>query len=104
MTRHKAQGTRRNVGALLAGAALLIALAATPAIAQQPPAGTPDGFVPVDSLPVKEQLPAAPLVIAAYAVAWVAVFGYLWSIWQRLGRVEREILEVSRRVAAAGRQ
>ena len=104
MTRHKAQGTRRNVGALLAGAALLIALAATPAIAQQPPAGTPDGFVPVDSLPVEEQLPAAPLVIAAYAVAWVAVFGYLWSIWQRLGRVEREILEVSRRVAAGKRQ
>ncbi len=103
-TRHKAKGKRQSVGALLAGAVLLIALAATPAIAQQPPAGTPDGFVPVDSLPVAEQLPAAPLVIGAYAVAWVAVFGYLWSIWQRLGRVERDILEVSRRVAAGGRQ
>jgi CcmD family protein len=83
---------------------VLIALAAAPAIAQQPPSGTPDGFVPVDTLPATEQLPAAPLVIGAYAVAWVAVFGYLWSIWQRLGRIERDILEVSRRVAAGGRQ
>jgi CcmD family protein len=107
MTRDKGKVTRDKGDGfriLLAAAALLIALAATPAIAQQPPAGTPDGFVPVDSLPATEQLPAAPLVIGAYAVAWVAVFGYLWSIWQRLGRVERDILEVSRRVAAGGRQ
>ena len=42
----------------------------------------PDGFVPASSLPGQEQLPAAPLVIAAYAVVWLLVFGYLWSIWQ----------------------
>jgi CcmD family protein len=41
-------------------------------------------------------------VIAAYAVAWIAVFGYLWSIWQRLERVERDLAEVSRRVRAGG--
>ena len=64
-----------------------------------------EGFVPVDTLPsAKEQLPAAPLVMAAYAVAWVAVFGYLISIWTRLGRVEREIQTVSRRVDAGGRR
>jgi CcmD family protein len=70
---------------------------------QQPPE-PPEGFVPASSLPQQEELPAAPLVIAAYAVAWVAVFGYLWSIWQRLGRVEKELAEVSRRVAAGERQ
>jgi CcmD family protein len=43
-------------------------------------------------------------VIAAYAVAWVVVFGYLWSIWQRLGRVERDLADVSRRIAAGGRR
>ena len=59
-----------------------------------------DGFVPADSLPQQEQLPAAPLVIAAYAVAWVLVFGYLWTIWRRLGRVERELADVRRRVDA----
>ena len=70
---------------------------------QQPPE-PPEGFVPASNLPQQEELPAAPLVLAAYAVAWVAVFGYLWSIWQRLGRVEKEILEVSRRIAAGERR
>jgi CcmD family protein len=81
----------------------LFLLFAPAAIAQQPPAA-PDGFVPADTLKPQEQLPAAPLVIGAYAVAWVAVFGYLWSIWNRLGRVERDILEVSRRQAAGERR
>jgi CcmD family protein len=94
---------------VLAGMLLMVALAAPTAIAQQPaqptPPSTPDGFVPVDTLPpASEQLPAAPLVIVAYAVAWLAVFGYLWSIWQRLNRVERELLEANRRVAANGRR
>ncbi len=93
--------------------ALLILLAAVwtggvPLLAQQQaPQRTPaqEGFVPVDTLPsAQEQLPAAPLVMAAYAVAWVAVFGYLVSIWMRLGRVERDIAAVSRRVEAGGRR
>jgi CcmD family protein len=91
-------------------AALLAALAAAPSmVAAQQPAGQqppepPAGFVPADSLPQQEQLPAAPLVIAAYAVAWVLVFGYLWTIWQRLGRVERELADVRRRVEAGARR
>jgi CcmD family protein len=77
----------------------------SPAVsAQQQPPSAPDGFVPASSLEPQEQLPAAPLVIAAYAVAWVAVFGYLWSIWNRLGRVERDILDVSRRQSAGERR
>jgi CcmD family protein len=89
--------------------ALLIAMALTMfapmVIAQQPPPPSPPpGFVPAGSVAPKEELPAAPLVIGAYAVAWVAVFGYLWSIWNRLGRVERDIAEVSRRQAAGERR
>ena len=90
-TRQKGQGKRekaKGAGLALAGILCSLFVIAGSAQARQPPA-PPDGFVPASSLPSQEQLPAAPLVIGAYAVAWVAVFGYLWSIWQRVGRVER---------------
>jgi CcmD family protein len=60
-------------------------------------------FVPVNELPPQEQMPAAPLVIAAYAVAWVGIFIYLASIWRRLQKVDRELADVSRRVAERSR-
>ena len=60
--------------------------------------------VPVDESKVQEQLPAAPLLMTAYAVAWVVVFGYVWTLWSRLSKVEREILEVSRRIDAGSRR
>ena len=91
---------------MFAVVALLLLVAAAPAMlsAQPPQTAAQEGFVPVDQLPVDEQLPAAPLLIAAYAIAWVAVLGYLWSIWQRLSRVERELADVSRRIEAGGRR
>ena len=98
--RAKRSRVRRAAGAMLC--VLALAGAASTAGAQPPPAGTPDGFVPVENLGTQEQIPAAPLVMGAYAIAWVAVFGYMWMIWQRLGRVERELHEISRRVAAGG--
>ena len=55
----------------------------------QPPAQ--GEFVPVNQLPPGDQLPAAPLLIAAYAFVWVALMIYLWSIWRRLGKVETEL-------------
>jgi CcmD family protein len=68
--------------------------------AQEPPPKRPaqDEFVPLSELPPQEQLPAAPLLIAAYSVAWIVVAGYLFSIWRRMGRVEQELAEVSRRL------
>jgi CcmD family protein len=56
-------------------------------------------FVPVDQLPATEQLPAAPLLIGAYIFVWVALMAYIWSIWRRLAKVERDISEVSQLVA-----
>ena len=74
--------------------------------AAQPPPTTAaqDGFVPIDQLPPKEEMPAAPLVMAAYAVAWLVIFGYVWSLWRRLHKVELEIADVSRRMASGGRR
>ena len=56
-------------------------------------------FVPIDELPPEDQLPAAPLLVAAYAVAWIAILGYFWSLWRRLGRVERDLADLARRTA-----
>jgi CcmD family protein len=69
---------------------------AAPALALQPPAGQSE-FVPMNSLPPADQLPAAPLLIAAYAFVWIAVMVYLWSIWSRLGRVERDLQALQQR-------
>ena len=79
---------------------LLLMAAAAALMAQQPapPAQTPEGFVPVSSLPQVDQLPAAPLLIAAYAFVWVALMVYIWLLWRRMTRVERELADLQRRV------
>jgi len=61
----------------------------------QPP--RQDEFVPVSELPPQEQLPAAPLLIAAYVVVLVAFFVYVGSIARRLNGVQRDVerLEVA---------
>lgn len=70
------------LGAVVAGAELLAA--------QPAPAAT-DGFVPVGELPAVEQLPAAPLVLVAYAFIWVAVLAYVWQLWRRLAAVQKDL-------------
>ena len=60
----------------------------------QPPQ---EEFIPIDELPPGDQMPAAPLLIAAYAIVWLVVFGYLWTIWRRLSSVEQDLGELSRR-------
>ena len=84
---------------------ILVMFAAGPVLsavvgAQPPPQpkAAQDEFVPIDQLPPEERLPAAPLLIAAYSVAWLAVAGYLFSIWRRLDRVERDIADAGRRL------
>lgn len=80
--------------ALVAGLAGGPVSAAQPAPAQ-PPAAT-DEFVPVGDLPPEEQLPAAPLVIGAYAFMWVAVLAYVWSLWRRLSAVQKDLEALTR--------
>ena len=66
-----------------------LALAAAPVIASQPTAQSE--FVPVLPGTGTEQLPAAPLLVTAYAFIWLAVIVYLWTIWRRLNTVETEM-------------
>jgi CcmD family protein len=78
---------------------LVLAAGALTMAGQPPPTpAAQDGFVPVSSLPQAEQLPAAPLLIAAYAFVWVALMVYVWFLWRRMTRVERELADLNRRV------
>jgi CcmD family protein len=58
-----------------------------------------DQFVPVKSLPQQEALPAARLLMAAYGFVWAVLLAYVWTIWRRLMKVEREMHELSARIA-----
>jgi CcmD family protein len=84
----------------------LVALTSGVGFAQpaQPPQPAQGGFVPIDQLPAPEAFPAAPLVIAAYVVVWLAVFFYVWSVWRRLDRVERELKDVTGRLERGARR
>jgi hypothetical protein len=89
---------------LLRAALVVTLLLLTPAASAAQPPAPQEGFVPVDRLQEQDELPAAPLVAAAYAVAWGAVLVYVYSIRKRLGAVEREMADVAKRIEAAGRR
>jgi CcmD family protein len=71
---------------------VLLALSSVPAIAQPPnqPEQTEE-FIPIDQLPPQDQLPAAPLLVAAYSILVLALFGYVVSVARRLASVQREV-------------
>jgi CcmD family protein len=72
-------------------AALILLLAAGSIAAEQPQQTEQQkAFVPVSELPPQDQLPAAPLLVSAYAFVWLAVFGYVVSVARRLSVVQRE--------------
>ena len=81
---------------VLAGSAIVPA-SATPTQPRTPAAQ--DEFVPVSELPDAEQLPAAPLLLTAYAAFWIAVFLYLWSIRKRMASLDRDLADLRRRLA-----
>ena len=76
-------------------------LMAGPAFAAQPSPSQQNEYVPIDQLPPREALPAAPLLIAAYIIIWMVPVLYLWSIWRRLGKVEAEMHALQRRAPEA---
>ena len=79
---------------LLVGAAVL---------AQQPPNSGLEGFVQANSIPQTEQIPAAPLLLSSYAFFLLLMMFYLWTIWRRVGKVEKDMHDLERRQATAKR-
>ena len=57
-----------------------------------------DEFIPLDEVPPEDQLPAAPLLVSAYGLIWVFVFGYLWSVSRRMSTVEQELTGLLKRI------
>ena len=55
-------------------------------------------FQPVTEVPASEQLPSAPLVIAAYAFIWLAFTAYVWMMWRKLGKVEHDLQALSAQI------
>ena len=55
-------------------------------------------FKPVTEIPASEELPSAPLVIAAYAFVWLAFMFYAWTMWRKLGKVEQELQTLSSQI------
>ena len=83
--------------ALACSNAPAIGAAQPPAAPGQPPTTGQSEFVPVNELPPADQLPAAPLLITAYAFVWVAMLFYVWTIWRRLNKVEKDMQALARR-------
>ena len=74
-----------------------------PAPATQPstPAPAQDEFVPISELPPDDRLPAAPFLIAAYAVVWIILAVYVWTLWRRFVRAERDVKALASRLPPA---
>jgi CcmD family protein len=88
----------RRIWLVCGAMAVMVAMAASAAAFQ--PGGGQSEFVPVSSLPPGDQLPAAPLLVAAYAFVWLAAMFYVWTIWRRLQKVEQEMRTLEQRRSA----
>ncbi len=94
---------RYSLRSLLLGACLLFAPAA--ALAEDGPAApsaTPDDraqtFEAVTG-GVKEDIAGGPLLLAAYAVVWIAVFGYVVHLGRLHGRLSESLQRIETAVA-----
>lgn len=71
------------------------------ALAQQPQ--QQEVFIPVDQLPPTESMPAAPLLITAYAFVMLVLFAYVFSVARRLSSVQTELKRLDETIKHGGR-
>jgi CcmD family protein len=77
---------------------LTLALAMVSGAAARTPQEQVKGFVPQAQAPQQPELPAAPLLYGAYAFVWAVLLVYIFLLWRRVGKVERELADVTRKL------
>jgi CcmD family protein len=60
-------------------------------------------FTPIDQLPPQDQLPAAPLLVGAYAFVLLMLFGYLFMVSRRLSLIQSEVERLDSDLKRSGR-
>jgi CcmD family protein len=83
---------------MMAIVALTLACSASPQAQQSPQPPAKDAFVPQAQAPQQPELPAAPLLYGAYAFVWAVLLVYIFLLWRRVGKVERELGDVTRKL------
>ncbi|HUE87556.1 MAG TPA: CcmD family protein [Vicinamibacterales bacterium] len=63
----------------------------------QPPQPAQEEFVPLSEIPADEQIPAFTLLASAYALVWIVLVGYVWSVSRRLQTIEGELASLARK-------
>lgn len=84
---------------------LVLGLLVVAVVAQAQPAPV-DEFLPLspeEILAGQEQIPAARLVFAAYAIVWLTFASYLLTLWRRVTQVERELRAVATKLEKSAR-
>ena len=56
---------------------------------------TPDGFVAGAQTAATETLSATPLVYIAYSGIWLVLLLYVFMLWRKLQRVEKDLQQVA---------
>jgi hypothetical protein len=99
---------RRSLRPLVAALAFALAaaapLAARADIPREPPPPSSEWeSVNAAMLQPGETIPASSLVATAYGFIWLMVCGFLYLAWRRADRIEGEIEELRRKIAAHGK-
>jgi hypothetical protein len=72
-------------------------------LAAQVPAAQ-DRFVPVSPDELQhEQIPAAPLVLTAYALVWVVFVVYVFTLWRRMRRIDADLQTLASKAKGSAR-
>ena len=74
-----------------------------PPVAAQTQPRQQEEFTPIDQLPPQEQLPAAPLLVGAYAFVVLMLFGYLVMVSRRLSAIQAEVNRLDADLKRAGK-
>lgn len=82
---------------------LVLMAALLPGVLAAQPREAPDEFLPLGPGDLPEELPAAPLVFAAYAIVWVVFGFYLFTLWRRVRQVDADLRTVTSRLEQDGR-